>query len=259
MLMKKTTIKKPTIPVLCLMLTIFGSSVAAADIEKARLLYDARLLEDSKRELVGIATSDAPKEEKATALHLLGTIAVDEKRYDAALRTWKNLVSEYPDSKDAHLVTDKIPLVQALVDQAGSGVTSIPAAAPEKVDLSGVIVTATGPSPQLTDLAVDEISNFLIGNGVPASKAPSGRASLAELKPMASDSSASSFLVLTMKFGYLESLRAECYSVDGNLLWKEKVSGSFGFGKARIAAGLIERIKRKLEDHLGDSCLPIGN
>ena len=74
---------------------------AAADLEKARLLYDAQLYEDAKQELVMTATSDAPAEDKAAALYLLGTIAVDEKRYDAAVRTWSDLIAKYPDSEDA--------------------------------------------------------------------------------------------------------------------------------------------------------------
>ena len=240
----------------CLILIVFGSSAAVADIGKARLLYDARLYEDAKRELVATAMSDAPLEERASALHLLGTIAVDEKRYDAALRTWSDLVAQYPDTQDALLVTEKIPLVRALAEQKDPAPMSVAAAVPEPSELSGVVVVGTGPVAELAELAVVEISNFLIGSDVEASTALGRGTSLAELKPLASGSDASSFLVLTMKFGYMESLRAECYSVNGDLQWKEKASGSWGFRKERIATGLIKRIKDKLEDHLGDSCLP---
>jgi hypothetical protein len=98
----------------------------------------------------------------------------------------------------------------------------------------------------------------LIGSSVVASKAPDGEATLEKLKPLASGPDATSILMLTMKFGYMESLRAECYSADGNLQWKEKASGyrGWGWGRSGVAAGLIKRMKKKLEDHLGDSCLP---
>ena len=241
----------------CLISLSFGLNTAIADLERAQLLYDAQLYDDAKRELVVTATSDAPAEEKASALHLLGTIAVDEKRYDAAVRTWSDLISKYPDTQDALLVGEKIPLVQTMARQDDIAPPPVEEASPQSPELSGVVLVGAGPETVFVDLAVDEISNFLIGGKVGASKAPEEQASLAELMPVANQTDVSSFLVLTLKFGYLESLRAECYAVDGELQWKEKASGSFGFGKERITTGLVERMKEKLEDRLGDSCLPL--
>ena len=240
----------------CLIPFMLVSSIAVADLEKARLLYDAQLYDEAKRELIATATSDASPEEKAAALHLLGTIAVDEKRFDAALRTWSDLVAKYPDTEDAKQVKEKISLVQMLggaEDQASSpvGAAELPGPA-----LRGVIVANGGMEKEWGDFAVDEISNFLIGSSVVASKAPDGAARLEKLMPLAGTPDVTSILMLTMKFGYVESLRAECYSADGSLQWEEKASGSFGWGRSGVAAGLIKRMKKKLEDHLGYICLP---
>lgn len=249
-------IPNPLVHAVYCLLVMLLSSVAVADLEKARLLYDAQLYDDAKRELVATATSDADPEEKAAALHLLGTIAVDEKRYDAAVRTWSDLVAKYPDTEDAEQAKDKISLVQALGGTEDHASTPVPAAESPEPALRGVIVANAGMEKEWGDFAVDEISNFLIGSSVVASKAPDGIGTLEMLKPLASAPNATSILILTMKFGYMESLRAECYSADGNLEWKEKASGSWGISRSGVAAGLINRIKKKLEDHLGDSCLP---
>ncbi len=239
-----------------LIFIFFGFRAAIADMEKAQLLYDAQLYEDAKRELVMTATSDASSDEKAAALHLLGTIALDEERYDAAIKTWSDLIAKYPETQDAILVNEKIPLVQALSEKFKSVPAPVAETEPAPTELKGVVVTGTGPVPQYVDLSINEISNFLIGSKVQASKAPGAEASLAELMPLANEFDVSSFLVLTLKFGYMESLRAECYSINGDLEWKEKASGSWGFGKERITTGLVERMKEKLTEHLGGSCLP---
>lgn len=229
----------------------------AASSEKARLLYDAMLFEDAKRELVAVVTSDAQPEEKAEALHLLGRIAVDEKRYDAALRFWSDLIAQFPETEDAEQVSEKIPLVRALAatDASAEKQTPAPSAPQAGSGLRGVVVAGAGTEAQFVSLAVDEISNYLTGSGVESSKAPGQGASLTDLMPLAREASADSVLVLTLKFGYLESLRAECYLVDGGLLWEEKASGSFGFTKSGVAAGLIDRMKSKLERRIGDPCL----
>ena len=43
---------------------------------------------------------------------------------------------------------------------------------------------------------------------------------------------------------------------EGRLLWEEKAAGSFGATKAGVTEGLINRIKQKLQEHVGDACLP---
>ena len=239
-------------------LLVLLAQTAGASVDKAKLLYDALLLEDAKKELVATATSDAPAEEKAAALHLLGTIAVDEKRYDAALRTWSDLVNQYPNTQDAREVQGKMPLVRELATRTATSPEF--ATKPESTSraLHGVVVTGAGSQPEFVELAVNEISNFLMGKKVDTTKSPTSGASLSELIPVARQSGASSVLVLTLKFGYLESLRAECYLIDGGLQWQEKASGSFGVTKSGTAAGLIDRIKSKLEGRIGDSCLPKG-
>ena len=68
-----------------------------------------------------------------------------------------------------------------------------------------------------------------MGERVDASKPQNWRATLIELAPLARQSGAKLILVLNIKFGYLESLRAECYLTDGTLQWEEKASGSGEF------------------------------
>jgi hypothetical protein len=234
---------------------LFAQS-AYASVEKAKLLYDAHLLDDAKKELVATATSDASPDEKAAALHLLGTIAVDEKRYESALSTWSELLSKYPNTQDAREVQGKMKLVRELASSSSTIAEPPSPAAASRNSMGGVLVTAAAPLAEYVELTANEISNYLVGQSVDATRSVSSGASLSELIPVARQSGAQSILVLTLKFGYLESLRAECYLVDGGLQWEEKSSGSFGFTKSGVAAGLIDRMKDKLESRVGDVCLP---
>ena len=228
---------------------------SAADLAKARLLYDSRLLEDAKRELVEIAVSEAPAAEKAAALHLLGTIAVDEKRYESALKTWNELVVQFPATEDARQVQDKLPLVKALAEQDGAKLNT-PVPPPAALSLPSVIVAGSGTETEFVEQAVTEVMNFLASRGVGVSRAPGGMAAVPELTKLATTGGATSVLVLVLRFGYIENLRAECYSPEGRLQWQVKVAGSFGATKAGVTEGLINRIKEKLQPHVGTACTP---
>lgn len=75
---------------------------------KALLLNQHGLDELAKAELIDIVMGKAATQEKAKALYLLGSIAFGERRIGTALSTWRDLVSEYPDSPEAIDVKDRI-------------------------------------------------------------------------------------------------------------------------------------------------------
>ncbi|HRP35919.1 MAG TPA: tetratricopeptide repeat protein [Gammaproteobacteria bacterium] len=127
----------------------------AGDIGKARLLYENRLLDDAKRELVEVASSSSAPEEAAEALHLLGSIAIDEKRYDSAIRTWEDLLQRFPETRNAAEVSGKIALARLLLEQDSSG------AAASKSSESAIVVTGIGTETEFVNQAVTEIMNLL--------------------------------------------------------------------------------------------------
>ena len=223
----------------------------AGDIGKARLLYENRLLDDAKRELVEVASSSSAPEEAAEALHLLGSIAIDEKRYDSAIRTWEDLLQRFPETRNAAEVSGKIALARLLLEQDSSG------AAASKSSESAIVVTGIGTETEFVNQAVTEIMNLLASKGVRVVRAPAGISSVPEL--LSASGQADGVLVMALRFGYMENLRAMCHGPDGKLLWEEKASGSMGFTKAGITQGLIERISRKVEPHIGGPCLPNRN
>lgn len=91
-------------------------------IKKAEMLIEHGLRSDAKNELVEIIHSDAEAEEKAEAYYLLGSIAFDERRLGTALRSWNSLVAEYPSSKHAALVKDKISELAEVVGETADEV-----------------------------------------------------------------------------------------------------------------------------------------
>jgi hypothetical protein len=60
----------------CLATLLVAAPAFGADtsLEKARLLYTNKLYDEAKRELVAVVVSEAPVEEKAQALNMLGDI-----------------------------------------------------------------------------------------------------------------------------------------------------------------------------------------
>lgn len=228
------------------------SPAFAGDLHKARLLYENHLFEDAKRELVEVVASNAAPGDKAAALHLLGAIAVDEKRYDSAIQTWNNLASQYPDTPDAKEAIGKLPLVKALRDQQ---TPALDREALFDTVLEGIVIAGIGTETEFVGQAVTEFMNLLSSRGVRVSRAPAGVVSVPELLKRA-EGQAKGVLVLALRFGYMENLRAICYGPDGRQLWEEKASGSMGITKSGITQGLIERVSKKIEPHIGGVCLP---
>ena len=237
---------------IALALTVANSS-HAGDLMKAKLLYDSQLPVDAKRELVEVITSNASPSDKAAALHLLGTIAVDEKRYDSAIRTWNDLIARYPNTVDAREAKGKLPLVQALHEQPTPQATYRDSSI---TGIGGVVIAGIGTETEFVSQTVTEFMNLLASRGVAVSRAPVGVTSVPELLKQTPVNQAKGVLVLALRFGYMENLRAMCYGSDGRLMWEEKSSGSMGITKSGVTQGLIERVSKKIEPHIGGTCLP---
>ncbi|MCK4873637.1 MAG: tetratricopeptide repeat protein [Phycisphaerales bacterium] len=91
----------------------------AASLQKAEMLYEHGLVDDSKRELIGLifeqGTSDA---DRASAHYLLGTIAFENDQVALALRTWRILIDEHPQSEPAKLVKGRIDELASIVGES---------------------------------------------------------------------------------------------------------------------------------------------
>ena len=74
---------------------------------------------------------------------------------------------------------------------------------------------------------------------------------------------ANSLLLVTSNFESLAKVLVECYTPEGVLAWKKKVSGGTGWkGRPYSASGmndaLVDRALEKLDGQVGDPCLPVS-
>jgi len=251
----------------CLILLIFAHapSAHAQSLDKAKLLYANKLYDEAKRELVAVAVSEAPEQERAAALDLLGSIAVDEGHYEAAVSNWEQLIAKYPDSPEAHEAQGKLPLARKLLS-AGRAPAASPGPKPLAPDT--VLISGSAPeAPEYADQAVLEFMNLLTSNGVRVQNASVGRVSDAVgraqqgtlpnlLLEHAQETSAAGVLYVFIRFSGMENMRVECYSSDGRKLWEEKVAASLSLTAAGKTEGFIKRMSRKLLGRVGGPCLP---
>ena len=73
-----------------------------------------------------------------------------------------------------------------------------------------------------------------------------------------------SVLLVTSDFEKIGKVVVECYTPEGELVWKKRVTGGTGWtGRAYSATGvnenLVERILEKLDKQIGGLCLPASN
>jgi tetratricopeptide (TPR) repeat protein len=78
------------------------------------------------------------------------------------------------------------------------------------------------------------------------------------------DEAGHSLLLVTSNFTGAEKIVVECYSPEGLLVWKKKVTGGTGWkGRPYSATGmnetLIERLLEKLDGQVGGPCLPVSD
>ena len=90
-----------------------------ASYQKAEMLNTQGLVNESKAELIDVIFSKAGDAEKAQAYFLLGSIAFSEKNVNTALETWKQLAKQYPSSKEAALVKERIRQLAEVVGEMG--------------------------------------------------------------------------------------------------------------------------------------------
>lgn len=249
------------VAVFTLALGLCCGAAFSQSLDKARLLYSNKLYEDAKRELVLVAVGGGPDEDKAEALNLLGSIAIDEGNYDAAVKNWTEATTKFPSTAAAKEAAAKLPLAQKLASTQSSAPLSRESAA-EGVASGTVLIAGTAPeAPMYADQAVLEFMNFLSSKGVRAKNAflgPAADATLPNLLERAGRSGAASVLYVFIHFHGMENMRVECYSADGRQLWSEKVAASLGLSPAGMTESFIRRMKKKLERHVGGPCLPVN-
>jgi len=110
--------KNPNTFLVIILLCIFCNILFAGSIEKATLYYEHGLTDDAKKELIDVILGKSSQSSKAEANYLLGSIAFNERRVSVALKTWKILVKDYPNSKEANLVKDKISELAEIVGES---------------------------------------------------------------------------------------------------------------------------------------------
>jgi hypothetical protein len=131
--------KRNFVLILCL-LAAATSLAWSASLEEAQSLESRGRRDAALEEIDDILTSDAPAEEMAGALDLLGTIAVDEGDLHLAYQSWSRLVGEYPDFAKALGATTKLSLVISLMEAKGESPT-LQAEAPSKPGQESAAVT----------------------------------------------------------------------------------------------------------------------
>jgi tetratricopeptide (TPR) repeat protein len=243
---------------------LFPSFVIAQSVAKAKLLHANKMYDDAKREAVAVVFSDATHADKADALNLLGTIAVDQGDYEAAIKNWTELIATYPATAAAKEAEVKLPLAKKLAETNAAASSSDP-------DGSGaVLVAGVAPEhPEYADQAVLEFMNFLASRGVKTANTFTGRltdatrgrvaeVSLPNFLARARETHAASVLYVYLHFKGMETTRVECYAPDGKKLWQEKVAASLGLSPSGMTEGFVRRMKGKLGKHVGGPCLPIS-
>lgn len=101
---------------------LLHANLALADLtEQPRTYYEHGLVEDAKRGFIGVIFDrSATDDEKANALSSLGDIAFDQNQIGLAIRTWRELIEEFPESEEAQLVGDRLDQIGEIVETTSS-------------------------------------------------------------------------------------------------------------------------------------------
>jgi tetratricopeptide (TPR) repeat protein len=76
------------------------------------------LTQEAKFELIDVIFSKSTDSDKAQTYYLLGSIAFDENKVSVALNSWRELVTKYPNSKQAKIVKDRINELAEIVGES---------------------------------------------------------------------------------------------------------------------------------------------
>lgn len=285
-------------PLVILILAALVTSVPAwaASLDDARRLHEEGLTDEALATIESVLSSGAAETEKAAALDLLGTIAVDEGQLAMAKQAWSRLQAEHPDYAESHDTDTKLRLVSALLmteespavpaEKAPSppaatepaatpqpspakAATPSPPAAPA-VEASGrVLIAAKGkPHDAVRELS-DRIVEHLREKGVDAESATGGIPVVEDSKmvlPMllqkGQAENVGSVVLLSADFVSMQKVALDCYAPAGARIWKLKVSGGTGwkgrpYSQTGITEELAERFLKKLDEKVGGPGLPI--
>ncbi len=113
--------KRVILIILLFLLLLPALNVFGASNQKAEMLNEHGLVRESKAELINIIFSNASITEKAQAYYLLGLIAYTEKKISTALKSWRELVTKYPETKEAKLVKDWIEELAEIIGSIEKG------------------------------------------------------------------------------------------------------------------------------------------
>lgn len=158
--------------------------VWSASLDDARQLHEEGKSQEALATIETVLSSGAPEAEKAAALDLLGTIAVEEGQLAMAKQAWARLMDEYPGYAQSHDTATKLSLVSALVkteEAPAASKTVVSEAAEEKAAAVPVMpmerepeVPATEPAPAAAPAPALEPSE----PASPASPAPTAASDL---------------------------------------------------------------------------------
>lgn len=173
-----------------LIFIVFAWAVPAwsASLDEARRLHQEGSTAEALAAIENLLSSGADVADKAAALDLLGTIAVDEGQLAMAKQAWSRLTAEHPEYAASHDTATKLRLVSALLMAEGQPAPApeppAPAepASPTPVEPVAEPVAAPVPAPQPSVTAPAPTPAIETGEAAPA--APSAPAAPA---PQASD------------------------------------------------------------------------
>jgi len=222
------------------LLAVSVSVADGASLEKAKTLRANGLLLDAKRELVELTYSaDASSSDKASALLLLGDIAIDENKGEVARENWTKVPALFPDLPEARIAQEKLVLLDKL---AANVVRPSAATATDNIYPPGTVLVV---GPKEFPWSIAQISGAL----GPTARPFDG--TLPEAMTRATSDPSIAALVeiaLTVDVAF-ESGRVVCQLPTGKKVWEEKVMFNLGGGQERIARrfvdGLSEKIKKR--------------
>jgi hypothetical protein len=217
---------------------LLASSVSSASLEKAKAMRTNGLPAEAKRELVDVTfDTNIPRSERAEALVLLGDIAIDESKPEAAKDNWSKVIAEFSGEPAAMMAIEKLTLLNKL-----SGSQSAESPSPRSGYSQGTVLVV---GPEKYPWSIAQISGALGSSAVPFS------GTLTEAMGAAKADSAVVGLVeigLSVDTAF-ESGRVICQRPDGKKVWEEKVMFNLGGGEERIARrfvdGLSEKVKKR--------------
>ena len=163
---------------------VFSLPAWSASLEEARQLHEEGKTEEALAAIESLLSSGAAEAEKAAALDLLGTIAVDEGQLAMARQAWSRLVDEYPDYAKSNDTATKLSLVSALLktDEAPAVSDTTPVESVEEEQSVAPVVARE----QERDEPVDEPTPVPVPTASPPTSTPEPSAPAEAAAPAAS-------------------------------------------------------------------------